>query len=193
VKKWGVATIGCAILGALGLIALVMGIWAMRSYNRLITTNEQIDGAWSQVENVLQRRADLIPNLVQTVKGYAEHEKEIFEEVANARARLMGAASPAEAAVANAGLGSALSRLLAISERYPDLKANVNFVRLQDELAGSENRIANERRTYNEMVRNYNTTLKRFPTNFLGGFFGFEDRDYFEAEPSAREVPKVEF
>ena len=103
------------------------------------------------------------------------------------------AASPAEAAIANAGLGSALSRLLAISERYPDLKANVNFVRLQDELAGSENRIANERRVYNEMVRNYNTTLKRFPTNFLGRAFGFEDRDYFEAEPASREVPKVEF
>lgn len=193
-KKWGVATIGCAALGVIGLIAIVAGLWAMSAYNGLVATNESIDGAWAQVENVLQRRADLIPNLVETVKGYAAHEKEIFDEVAQARSRLMGAAgSPAEAARANAGLGSALSRLLAIAENYPDLKANQNFIRLQDELAGSENRIANERRKYNEMVLSYNTTLKRFPTNFLGRSFGFEERDYFEAEESAREVPKVEF
>lgn len=193
-KKWGIATIGCAALGALGLVVLIMGIWAISSYNSLISTNETIDEAWAQVENVLQRRADLIPNLVETVKGYAEHEREIFEEVAQARARLLGATgSPEEAARANAGLGSALSRLLAISERYPDLKANQNFIRLQDELAGTENRIANERRRYNEMVRSYNTTLKRFPTNFLGRTFGFEPREYFEAEEAAREVPQVEF
>ncbi len=192
-KKWGIATIGCAVAGALGLLLLVAGIYVMGAYNRLITTNEQIDAAWSQVENVLQRRGDLIPNLVSTVKGYAEHEREIFEEVAQARSRLAGAASPAEAAAADAGLGSALSRLLAIAERYPDLKANENFIRLQDELAGSENRIANERRVYNEMVRAYNTTLKRFPTSFLGQFFGFEAREYFQAEEGAREVPKVEF
>jgi len=193
VKKWGIATIGCAVAGALVLLLLVAGIYAMGAYNRLITTNEQIDEAWSQVENVLQRRGDLIPNLVSTVKGYAEHEREIFEEVAQARSKLAGAASPAEAAAADAGLGSALGRLLAIAERYPDLKANENFIRLQDELAGSENRIANERRLYNEMVRAYNTTLKRFPTSFLGRFFGFEEREYFQAEEGAREVPKVEF
>ncbi len=192
-KKWGIATIGCAVAGALVLLLLVAGIYAMGAYNRLITTNEQIDEAWSQVENVLQRRGDLIPNLVSTVKGYAEHEREIFEEVAQARSKLAGAASPAEAAAADAGLGSALGRLLAIAERYPDLKANENFIRLQDELAGSENRIANERRLYNEMVRAYNTTLKRFPTSFLGRFFGFEEREYFQAEEGAREVPKVEF
>ena len=192
-KKWGIATIGCAALVALGILALVVGAWAMSAYNGLVTSNESIDGAWAQVENVLQRRADLIPNLVETVKGYASHEREIFEEVAQARSRLIGAATPAEASAANAGLGSALSRLLAIAESYPDLKANQNFVRLQDELAGSENRIANERRIYNDMVRAYNTTLKRFPTNFLGRAFGFEERDYFEAEEPALEVPKVEF
>ncbi len=192
-KRWGIATIGCAAAGLLVILVLVAGLWALAGYNRLITANEQIDAAWGQIENVLQRRADLIPNLVSTVKGYAEHEREIFEEVAQARSRLIGATSPADAAAANAGLGSALSRLLAIAERYPDLKANENFIRLQDELAGSENRIANERRQYNEVVRAYNTTVKRFPTNFLGRFFGFEEREYFEAEQGAGEAPKVEF
>ncbi|HXI04230.1 MAG TPA: LemA family protein [Candidatus Saccharimonadales bacterium] len=192
-RKWGIATIGCGAGVVLAIILLVLGLYAMASYNSLVTTNEQIDSAWSQVENVLQRRADLIPNLVNTVKGYAAHEKEIFEDVANARSRLAGAATPAQASAANAQLGSALSRLLAIAENYPDLKANENFIRLQDELAGTENRIANERRVYNEKVRSYNTTLKRFPTNFLGRLFGFEPREYFEAEQGAEKVPKVEF
>jgi LemA protein len=193
VKKWGIATIGCTVLGVLGLIILILVFWSIGAYNKLVVTNENIDGAWSQVENVLQRRADLIPNLVETVKGYAAHEKGIFEQVANARARLSGAASPMEAAAANTGLTSALSRLLAIVENYPDLKANANFARLQDELAGSENRIANERRVYNEMVRSYNATLKRFPTNLIGNMYGFEPREYFEAAPEAREVPQVSF
>jgi LemA protein len=193
VNKWGIATLGCTALGILALIVLIMALWGVSAYNGLVVANEGIDGAWSQVENVLQRRADLIPNLVETVKGYAAHERQIFEEVANARARLAGAASPLEAAAANAGLSSALSRLLAIAENYPQLKASVNFTRLQDELAGSENRIANERRVYNEMVRNYNSTLKRFPTNTIGSFFGFQAREYFEAAPDAREVPEVTF
>lgn len=192
-NKWGIATLGCTALGILALVVLIMGLWGVSAYNRLVVANEGIDGAWSQVENVLQRRADLIPNLVETVKGYAAHEKQIFEEVANARARLAGAASPLEAAAANAGLSSALSRLLAIAENYPQLKASANFTRLQDELAGSENRIANERRVYNEMVRNYNATLKRFPTNTIGSFFGFKPREYFEAEPDAQQVPEVKF
>ena len=191
--RWSVATVGCAFLVLLGVLALSIGLWGVGKYNSLVTMREDIDKAWSQVQNVLQRRADLIPNLVETVRGYATHEKEVFEQVAAARARLAGAVTPGEAAAANAGLTAALGRLLAIAEAYPDLKASANFIRLQDELAGTENRIANERRTYNEMVRNYNAAIKRFPANFLAGMFGFPEREYFEAAPGAQEVPKVKF
>ena len=184
---------GCAVLVVLGLVALALGGWVVSKYNGLVTLNEESDKGWAQVQNVLQRRADLIPNLVETVKGYAAHEKEIFEQVAAARSRLAGATTPADAATANAAMSSALSRLLAIAEAYPDLKANANFIRLQDELAGTENRIATERRDFNEIVRNYNVALKRFPTNFIAGAFGFKERDYFEAAPGAQEVPKVKF
>jgi LemA protein len=165
----------------------------MGRYNGMVQQNEQINSSWAQVKVVLQRRADLIPNLVETVKGYAAHEKEVFENVAAARSRLAGASTPQEAAVANAGLSSALGRLLAIAENYPTLKANENFIRLQDELAGSENRIAVERRTYNEAVRAFNAYIKTFPNNFLAGMFGFKEREYFEAEEGAKEVPKVKF
>lgn len=183
--------IGC--VGVLVLLALVVGFSLVGRYNSLVTANENINSSWAQVENVLQRRADLIPNLVETVKGYAAHEKEIFEQVAEARGRLAGAASPAEATAANAGLSSALGRLLAIAENYPDLKANENFIRLQDELAGTENRIAVERRRYNDAVREFNTSVKRFPNNLLAGMLGFAEREYFEAEEGAKEVPQVDF
>ena len=186
--------LGCLIVGAaLVLILLVLGGALIGRYNGMVTANEAIDGAWAQVENVLQRRSDLIPNLVETVKGFAAQEKEIFTNVADARGRLAGAASPREAAAANAGLTSALGRLLAIAENYPNLKSNENFIRLQDELAGSENRIAVERRHYNETVRLYNTSVKRFPNNFLAGMFNFGEREYFEAEETAKEAPEVEF
>lgn len=163
------------------------------SYNRLVQSSESVDGAWSQVQNVLQRRADLIPNLVETVKGYAAHEKEIFTEVADARARLLSARTPAEAERADAGLNSALGRLLAIAEAYPNLKANENFIRLQDELAGTENRISVERMRYNQAVQSYNAQIKRFPTNLVARITGFSQRAYFEAAPSAQQVPKVDF
>jgi len=186
--------VGCLVLGVLGLIVVVVGGGILASrYNAMVTANESVDAAWAQVENVLQRRADLIPNLVETVKGFAAQEKEIFTQVADARGRLAGAASPREAAAANAGLTSALGRLLAIAENYPDLKSNENFIRLQDELAGTENRIAVERRRYNETVRAYNTRIKRFPDKLLAGPFGFDEREYFEAEEGASEVPQVEF
>jgi LemA protein len=189
-KGW----IGCLVVaGAVVLILVIVGGWLAGSYNGMVRQNEQINNTWAQVKVVLQRRADLIPNLVETVKGYASHEKEIFENVAAARSRLAGAVTPQEATAANAGLSSALGRLLAIAENYPDLKANQNFIRLQDELAGSENRIAVERRSYNESVRNYNAFIRTFPNNFLAGFFGFQARDYFEAEEGAKEVPKVKF
>ncbi len=186
--------LGCLVVGAaLVLILLILGGSFISRYNGMVTANEAIDGAWAQVENVLQRRGDLIPNLVETVKGFAAQEKEIFTHVADARGRLAGAASPREAAAANAGMTSALGRLLAIAENYPNLKSNENFIRLQDELAGSENRIAVERRRYNEAVRVYNTSIKRFPNKFLAGMFSFGEREYFEAEEAAKELPEVKF
>ena len=185
---------GCLIVGGVVLLILaIVGASLASTYNRLVSLNEQVTQAWAQVQNVLQRRADLIPNLVETVKGYATHEKEVFENVAEARSRLAGATSPKEAAAANAGLTSALGRLLAIAENYPVLKANENFIHLQDELAGTENRIAVERMRYNDAVRLYNTSIKRFPTNFLARLFGFGEREYFEAEETAKEAPKVKF
>lgn len=173
-------------------IVLLFGTCALQ-YNSLVNKSESVEGAWSQVQNVLQRRADLVPNLVETVKGYAAHEREIFTEVANARSRLLAARDPAESEAADRQLQSALGRLLAIAERYPDLKANENFLRLQDELAGTENRIAVERMRYNESVRRYNTRIRRFPTNLIASATGFERRDYFEASPESEAVPRVQF
>jgi LemA protein len=192
-------SLGCFVIGGAIVLALIaLGGYAVGRYTALITASENIDGAWAQVENVLQRRADLIPNLVETVKGFAAHERGIFEEIAEARSRLIGAVggiagSPEAAASANAALTSALSRLLAIVEAYPDLKANQNFIRLQDELAGTENRIAVERRAYNDAVREFNASIKRFPANLVARFFDFGEREYFEASPGAAETPKVEF
>jgi len=191
-------TLGCLIVGGvIVVIILILASSLTGRYNALVVANENIDGAWAQVENVLQRRADLIPNLVETVKGFAAQERGIFEEVALARSRLLGAGpsglTPAMAAEANAGLTSALGRLLAIAEAYPNLKSDQNFIRLQDELAGSENRIAVERMRYNDAVREYNASIKRFPNNLLAGFFGFGEREYFEAQEGAEEAPRVEF
>ena len=189
-KGW----IGCLGVAAVFLlILLVIGGSLAGTYNRLVTQNEQINGAWSQVQNVLQRRADLIPNLVETVKGYAAHEKEIFENVAAARGRLAGATTPKEAEAANAGLTSALGRLLAIAENYPALKANENFIRLQDELAGSENRIATERMRYNDVVRAYNVRIRQFPGNLVAAAFNFAPMPLFEAPAAAKVVPSVKF
>lgn len=175
-----------------GAVVLLLGTCAVQ-YNALVSQSESVDASWSQVQNVLQRRADLIPNLVQTVKGYASQEREIFIEVANARSRLLAARTPEQAETATRGFDSALGRLLAIAERYPDLKANENFIRLQDELAGTENRIAVERMRYNEAVRRYNTRLRRFPTRLFAAATGFETRRYFEAGAGAQEVPRVQF
>jgi LemA protein len=179
----------------IGYAALLVGALLMTgcSYNRLVGLRESTDAAWAQVENQLQRRNDLIPNLVEVTKGYAAHEKEIFESVANARARLLGAGSRDEKIDAAEQLQGALGRLLAIAERYPDLKANTQFAKLSDELAGTENRIAVERMRFNDSVRAYNTTLKTFPTNLWSGFFGFAPQKYFEAPPDAKQVPKVDF
>lgn len=162
-------------------------------YNTMVAQREAIDAQWAQVENQLQRRNDLIPNLVETTKGYASHEKEIFTAIAEARAKLIGAKTRGEQIEASNEVSSALSRLLAIAENYPNLKADTQFARLSDELAGTENRIATERRRYNEEVKTYNTTIKGFPTMIFAGCFGFPPADYFEAPKEAKVAPKVEF
>jgi LemA protein len=162
--------------------------------NDLVTQREAIAGAWAQVDVALQRRADLIPNLVETVKGFAAHEKEAIEAVANARAALISGRTPQQRIEANTRLDSALSRLLVVVENYPNLKANENFLRLQDELAGTENRIAVERRKYNETVQRYNTSIELFPNNLVAGMSGFTRNDaYFKTDPGARTAPQVKF
>src|SRR5512135_1608418 len=162
-------------------------------YNTMVTMKEAVDSAWAQVENQLQRRNDLIPNLVEVTKGYASHEKEIFDHVADARSRLIAAGSRDAKIEAANDLSSALSRLLVIAERYPDLKANQQFARLSDELAGTENRLATERRRFNEAVRDYNTYIKKIPANFTARMFGFTEQKYFETPKEAQKVPKVQF
>ncbi|MFH1725529.1 MAG: LemA family protein [Elusimicrobiota bacterium] len=182
------------VLGGFVLVALMVFGMAVGAYNRLVTHQETIDESWAQVENVLQRRYDLIPNLVNTVKGYAKHEKELLAEVTRLRSQ-WGAAGTRAAKVKAAGaLESVLGRLMVVVERYPDLKANQNFLKLQDELAGTENRIAVERRRYNQAIKTYNVVVRRFPSNIIAGMYGFEKSDaYFEAAASAKEAPKVEF
>jgi len=162
--------------------------------NDLVTQKEAINGQWSQVDVALQRRADLIPNLVETVKGYAKHEQGVIQSVADARAALIGAKTPQEKIAANTQLDGALGRLLVVVENYPNLKANENFLRLQDELSGTENRIAVERRKYNEVVQKYNTDISLFPNNIVASMSGFGRNDaYFKTEPGARTAPKVNF
>ena len=186
-KRW-------IILLTVAFALLVFGSSSVSKYNRLVTLDESIRAAWAQVENVLQRRNDLIPNLVNTVKGYATHEKEIFENVAKARAQLAGAQTINDKVKANLAMESALGRLLAIVENYPDLKANQNFLALQDELAGTENRIAVERMRYNEVVQQYNILVKTFPSNLVARLTGFGIKEvYFKATEGAKEVPKVSF
>ncbi|MBW1773978.1 MAG: LemA family protein [Deltaproteobacteria bacterium] len=182
------------IIAAILIIVIVVPYFYLKgTYNSLVTLDESVKAAWAQVENQLQRRYDLIPNYVETVKGYAAHEKELFVKVTEARSRVAGAKSIPDKIQANNSLAGALSRLLVVVERYPDLKANTNFIRLQDELAGTENRIAVERRRYNETVKVYNIRIRRFPTNLLAGMFGFERAAFFEVPKERQEAPKVKF
>jgi LemA protein len=190
-KAWKILAI---IGGALLLIVLIGFSMYVSRRNEMVALNENVKQAWSQVDVVIQRRADLVPNLVATVQGYATHEKQIFEDVANARARLAGAQTPAGRIAANDQLTGALGRLLAIVENYPNLKANQNFLQLQDELAGTENRIAVERRRYNQAVQAYNTYIQLFPNNLVASIMGFQRNDaYFKATEQAQQVPKVNF
>ena len=189
------------LLVVLGAVLLVF-LWAKNSYNSMVTKEEGVTSAWAQVENVYQRRADLIPNLVATVKGYAAHEQETLEGVVNARAKAtqttidpanLTEESMKQFQAAQGELGSALQKLMVVVERYPDLKANQNFLELQAQLEGSENRITVERQKFNETARAYNTYIRQFPKNILSGIFGFERKAYFEAAEGAETAPKVEF
>src|SRR5260370_14342440 len=182
------------VLGILLLFGLMFGGKFVSVRNDLAVQNEAIAGAWSQVDVALQRRADLIPNLVNTVKGFATHEQQVIDSVTAARAALGGARTPQEKIAANSQLDGAISRLLVISENYPNLKSNENFLRLQTELAGTENRIAVERRKYNEVVQRYNTQIALFPNNLIASMSGFQRNDaYFKTDPVSRQAPKVAF
>ncbi len=183
------------LIGFLAVI-LIAVFWFFGTRNSLISLREDVEMQQSQVETTLQRRSDLIPNLVETVKGYATHEEEVFTEIANARSELAGSIESGDINSineANNALDSALGRLLAISEDYPDLEASEQFIALQDELAGSENRIAVARQYYNEKVQTYNTTVQQFPTSIVAGMSGFYPMQYFEADEDAHEVPEVSF
>ena len=182
------------VVGVILLIGLIFGGKLVGIRNDLVTQQESITGAWAQVDVALQRRADLIPNLVETVKGFAKQEQAVIDSVTEARAALLGARTPRERIQANSGLDAALGRLLVVVENYPNIKSNENFLRLQDELAGTENRIAVERRKYNETVQRYNTSIALFPNNIAASLFGFGRNDaYFQTAPANREAPAVAF
>ena len=194
---------GCliAIVAAVAIVLACFG-WVKSTYNGFVQQQEGVEAAWAQVENVYQRRADLIPNLVATVKGYAKHEQETLDKVVSARAKAtqitvdptnLTAESLKKYQEAQGELGSALGKLLAITENYPDLKANENFLQLQAQLEGTENRITVERKTFNEVAQTYNSAIRQFPGNILAGMFGFERKPYFEAESGAEKAAKVEF
>lgn len=183
-------------------VIAVIAVYGISSYNSMVSQEEAVGTAWSNVENQYQRRADLIPNLVNTVKGYAAHEKETFDAVVSARAKATQTTvsiddlTPEKMEAyqrAQGEVGSALSRLLAVTENYPDLKANENFQTLQAQLEGTENRISVERRNFNNVAREYNTAIRRFPKNILAGMFGFEKRPYFEAQEGTEQAPEVKF
>src|SRR3954449_2247553 len=186
--------VAIAIVVVIVLIALLFFGQYVGVRNTLVTKNESVKAAWSQVDIVLQRRADLIPNLVETVKGFAQQEQTVFGDIAKARSALLSAGTPQQKIAANGQLDNALGRLLVVVENYPQLKSNENFLRLQDELAGTENRIAVERRRYNDTLQDYNTYIGQFPASFFAGWTGFKPNDaYFAASEGSREAPKVNF
>jgi LemA protein len=185
---------GLIVVIVVALLALIIFGQYIGVKNTLVTKNESVKAAWSQVDIVLQRRADLIPNLVETVKAYAKQEQTVFGDIAKARSALLQAGSPSEKIAANNQLDGAIGRLLVLVENYPQLKSNENFMRLQDELAGTENRIAVERKRYNDSLQDYNTYVQRFPASLFAGWAGFKVNDaYFKAAEGSREVPKVNF
>lgn len=185
--------IGLLCLGSFALIIVAAAIYLYNLYNTLVVRRENVRNAWAQIDTQLKRRADLIPNLVNTVKGYAKHEKETFENVTKARSSLMNAKTVAEKAKANNFLTETLKSLFAVVENYPELKANQNFMELQGELSDTENKISSVRTTYNNIVYAYNITLKQFPNNLVAPMLGFKEEEYFEVEGEEREAPKVKF
>ncbi len=180
------------IIIVVGLLVVLAG-YVIGIYNKLVNARNKVENQFSQVDIQLKRRADLIPNLVNTVKGYAKQEQDVINAVTDARAKLVGANTVSEKAEADQELSSALSRLLIVVENYPELKSSENFRQLSDELAGTENRIATARRDYNQAVKEYNLQIKKFPTNIMAGMFGFGEKEYFEAKETAQEVPSVNF
>jgi LemA protein len=195
--------IGCGLLTVVAIAALMAISWAFKSRNQMVRFDENVKQKWAQVQNVYQRRFDLIPNLVETVKGYAKHERETLEAVIEARSKVGGVTqlnakdltpeNLAKFQEAQNGLSGALQRLMVVVEQYPNLKANENFIRLQDELAGTENRIAVERRSYTEAVQQYNQYIRLFPQSILAGMFGFAEKPQFAAADQAQQAPKVQF
>ncbi len=194
-KKW-------IVIAVIVIVVIVIYSSFKGSYNNMVDFNESVENQWAQVENVYQRRADLIPNLVNTVKGYAEHEKKTLTDVISARAKAtsvnidpsnLTTASLQQFQQAQAGLSSALSKLMVVVEKYPDLKANQNFLELQAQLEGTENRIANERRKFNDATKIYNVFIKKFPKNIYASIFGFEEKPYFKAQEGSEKAPVVEF
>jgi len=181
------------VLAVIVVLAISFYSFFVGNYNKFVKMDVGIKAAWAQVENQLQRRYDLIPNLVETVKGYAKQEKDVLVEVTNARAKVGGAGNIPDKIAANNQLSGALSRLLLVVEKYPDLKSNQNFLKLQDELAGTENRIAVERMRYNETVKEYNEAIRTFPANMLASMYGFQEAAFFKVEEVAKAVPKVKF
>lgn len=186
-------TAGTVVLLVLGGLVVLVVLWAIGIYNRLVALRNRIENAWSQIDVQLRRRFDLIPNLVETVKGYASHEREIFEQVAEARSRMTGAQGVEDQAEANNLLTAALGRIFAIAEAYPDLKANQNFLSLQQELAGTEDQIARAREIYNDAVMSFNTLIQVFPASIVAGIGGFTQKPYFPVEDAARQPVKVQF
>ena len=191
-------------VGVIAIVAIALYSCTAGNYNKMVTLDEEVSTAWSQVQNQYQRRMDLIPNLVSTVQGYAKHEAEVLTQIAEARAQAGGVVNVDESILNDPEkfeqyqkiqnqLGASLQRLLAVTENYPELKANENFLALQDELAGTENRIAVERKNFNEVAKGYNTMIRKFPQSILAGMFGFEKRPYFTASEEAQSAPKVQF
>ena len=174
-------------------ILVILAVMLVPKYNTLVGLEEDVDKSYSQIENQLQRRMDLIPNLVESVKGFAKHEEKVLGDIADARSRLAGANTPEEQATANDELSGALSRLLVVVENYPELKADAHFRQLMDELAGTENRIGVARMDYNDTVSEYNRNVRRFPGSLVAGIFGFDEKEYFKAAAGAQEAPKVDF
>ncbi|MEI4770458.1 LemA family protein [Psychrobacillus sp. FJAT-51614] len=184
------------LLGPIVVIVVIIAIFAailIPSYNGFVNGEEDVNNAYAQIENQLQRRMDLIPNLVNTVKGFAAHEEEVLGNIADARSRLAGAGTPEEQAAANDALSGALSRLLVVVENYPELKADANFKQLMDELAGTENRLSVARQDYNGVVSEYNKKVKRMPGSIVASIFGFDKKEYFKADPAAQDAPVVDF